>query len=106
MRTLVAKASKLEALPFYFRDRLNASQLAAIYDILVRCPAVLWEDFAGLTDLELLRDGVRRYRDLTTLHFTLQSLNYVRIGVVIGVIGLAVALVALTLQAEIHLDLF
>ena len=91
VRTLVRKAGQVEALPLYFRDRLNTSQLAAIYDILVRGPAVLWEDFAGLTDLELVRDGVRRYRDFTMLHFTIQSLSYVRIGVVIGVVGLLVA---------------
>ena len=106
VRSLLTKAEKLEALPLYFRDRLNTSQLAAIYDILVRGPAVLWEDFAGLTDLELVRDGVRRYRELTTLHFTLQSLNYVRIGVVIGIIGLVIAFIALALQVEVRLDLF
>ena len=106
VRLLLLKADRLEALPLYFRDRLNTSQLAAIYDILVRGPAVLWEDFAGLTDLELVRDGVRRYRDLTTLHFTIQSLNYVRIGVGIGVVGLVIAFIALALQVEVSLDLF
>ena len=106
VRALVLKADKLEALPLYFRDRLNTSQMAAMYDILVRGPAVLWEDFAGLTDLELVQDGVRRYRDLTTLHFTIQSVSYVQIGVVVGVIGILIAFIALALQVEVRLDLF
>ena len=100
---LLQKAFTLERLPPYFRFRLGASEVATLYDGLAHAPEMAWEEFAGLSSAQIFGDAGRKYRELADLYISMDSLAWVKRGVVLGGVAVFIALAALL--AELRGDL-
>ena len=96
----ILKIRTLQRLPPYFHYRLSISEIVGIYDGLVRAPAVVWEEFAGLTNFQLSRGAGKTYRELASLYLSMDSLRLAKIGVLLATATVIIALTALATQVQ------